>query len=190
MQENEPKFWTILSETPIANFHFGTPKERFASHPDGRMGRFFVLDCNDWVQAIAVTTNNELVLVKQFRIGTLTLNLEMPGGVLGKNEDPVLGALRELQEETGYVGSNAKIIGSCYPNPAIQTNKVYFVLVENCQKHTKTNWDENEELSTHLVPLTQIKSLIKENKLDHAITLTGLFYYNDYLTASSSAINA
>ena len=53
------------------------------------------------------------MLVRQFRYGSQEFSLEPPGGVIEKDEDPVVAGIRELAEETGYEGQEAQIIGEC-----------------------------------------------------------------------------
>ena len=109
-------------------------KEDFGRKSDGIKGDFFVLDTNDWVNVLAITPNRELVLVRQFRYGSQEYSLEPPGGVIEKGEDPVLAGMRELSEETGYVGTDPQLIGNARPNAAILSNKCHFVLLEDVKK--------------------------------------------------------
>ena len=65
----------------------------------------------DWVNVVAVTPEGKIVLVRQFRFGSNSLWLEVPGGVMEKGEDPITAGVRELSEETGYGGGKASLIG-------------------------------------------------------------------------------
>ena len=53
-------------------------------------GDFFVLDTNDWVNVLAITPKQELVLVRQFRYGSQEFSLEPPGGVIEQMKIPSL----------------------------------------------------------------------------------------------------
>ena len=77
---------------------------------------FFILDCPDWVNIIATTPDNKLVMVEQYRHGTDTVDLEIPGGVMDPEDaSAVETGVRELREETGYAGRNARLIGEIAP---------------------------------------------------------------------------
>ena len=78
----------------------------------GKEHDFFVLDSVNWVNVIAVTPDQQLVMVEQYRHGSNTVELEIPGGMMDPGEtDPVATAVRELREETGYEGENARLLG-------------------------------------------------------------------------------
>jgi len=89
---------------------------------------FFVLETHPWVNVIALTPSRDLIMVQQFRHGVREITLEIPGGVMDDlDKDPVEAGVRELREETGFEGTNARQIGWIHPNPAIQGNMAYTV---------------------------------------------------------------
>ena len=106
--DNEPSEWELLEDRLHAACRIFDVRRQLFRHPgDGREGNFFVLRTNDWVNVLALTCEEELVMVRQFRYGSRKLSLETPGGVAEKGEDPLEAGLRELREETGYSGKNA-----------------------------------------------------------------------------------
>lgn len=96
--------------------------------------------------------------------------------MLEPGEDPIEGGLRELSEETGYAGGEARLIGSCHPNPAIQNNRCFFVLVKPVTLVNPTAWDTHEELAIDVVPLKNLYARAYRGELCHSLTLTGLFF--------------
>ena len=144
----------------------------------GKEHNMVILDCPDWVNIVALTPDREVVMINQYRHGTETVELEIPGGMMDPGEtDPVATALRELQEETGYTGENARIIGECFANPAIMNNRVHTILVENCRCTHEVQLDAGEDLSTHLIPADDLPRLVKEQKIRHSTIVAALHYF-------------
>src|ERR1051326_279089 len=84
---------------------------------------FYVIDSVNWVNVIAITAHQQLVMVEQYRHGSDTVELEIPGGMMDPDDtSPELTGARELREETGYEGESPRLIGEIFPNPAIMSN--------------------------------------------------------------------
>ena len=171
-----PSLWDLKNESLHSDCRiFEVYKRKFRRDSDGVEGEFFVLDTNDWVNVLAITPEQKLVLVRQFRYGTREFSLEPPGGVIEKGEDPIVAGLRELEEETGYVGTNAQLIGSARPNAAILSNKCFFVLVREARKTANLDFDEHEELVTELHSIQNLRNLVKNGEISHSIGLNAIF---------------
>jgi 8-oxo-dGTP pyrophosphatase MutT (NUDIX family) len=147
-------------------------------HPARKTTRdFYVVHAPGWVNVVALTPDHHLVLVNQFRFGIDDFSLEIPGGVMEPGEDPVAAGLRELREETGYEGKNARLIGISHPNPAIMDNRCHFVLVEQCEKTAATDWDPDEEIERLTLPVEKVYEQIYTGKITHALVLDALLYF-------------
>src|SRR5262245_59954402 len=104
------KPWRKLGSRAIADFHiFKLRGDRKVSPRTGTEHEFYVLESRDWVNVIARTAEQQLVMIEQYRHGSNTVELEIPGGVMDPHEtSPVTAAVRELREETGFEGENAR----------------------------------------------------------------------------------
>ena len=174
--DRKPSSWDVLSDEREADCRIFEARRLRCRHPDGREGDFFVLDTSDWVNVVALTPSDELVMVCQYRFGSDQLSWEVPGGVIDPGESPVDAAVRELREETGFVGEKARILASCRPNPALFRNRCHFVLVEESKLVAATSFDANEELETRLLPLSEAVSWVRAGRIDHALSLDALLY--------------
>lgn len=171
--------WKKIRSVPSGDFRiFKIRTDTSVSPLTGKEHDFFVLDCPNWVNVIAVTPNQELVMVEQYRHGSNTVELEIPGGMMDPDEtDPVASAVRELREETGYVGDHARVLGRVLSNPAILTNVTYTVLVENCRLEHNVEFDHTEDLETRLVPCAEIPKLVADEKISHSLVVVALYYF-------------
>ena len=133
-----------------------------------------VLENPDWVNIIALTSEDELVMVEQYRQGSETIELEIPGGLVDAGESPLESGLRELREETGYEGENPRILGTLFANPAIMNNHVHTMMVENCLKKHELDWDAGEDIALHLIPAAEVPTLIRDGKIRHSIIVAAL----------------
>jgi 8-oxo-dGTP pyrophosphatase MutT (NUDIX family) len=173
------KPWPKISSTPAGNFRIFTIRsDRKVSPRTGQEHDFYVIDCVDWVNVIAITPDQQLVMIEQYRHGSDTVELEIPGGMIdAKDASPVAAGMRELREETGYEGENPRIIGQIYPNPAIMSNTCYTLLVENCRLKHPVEWDHGEDLVTRLMPVAEIPQLVATGKIRHSLVVVALYHF-------------
>lgn len=171
--------WKKISSRPLGDFRIFTVRaDKKISPRTGKEHEFFIIDAVNWVNVIAVTPDEQLVMVQQFRHGSNTVELEIPGGMIdAKDASPEASGERELREETGYAGTNAKIIGSVWANPAIMSNTCYTLMVEGCKCMHPLEWDHGEDLITRLVPIKEIPELVASGKIRHPLVVVALYHF-------------
>ena len=147
-------------------------------HPvRGTEREFVVIDAPDWVNVLALTPDHRLVMVNQFRYGTDAFSWEIPGGVIDRGEDPVVAGVRELREETGYVGKSARLLGSVNPNPAIMNNRCHLVLVEDVMLAEAQEWDADEEIEVTTLPVDEAYAWAQTGRITHSLVLNALLLF-------------
>lgn len=137
---------------------------------------YYVLEYPNWVNAVAITKENKVIMVRQYRHAADIISLEIPGGVIDGDELPEDAIKRELLEETGYSFESSELIATTYPNPATSTNVTYTYLLTGGVKTNEQHLDEHEILEVEEYTIEAVKQLLKDNKIAQALHCTGLFY--------------
>ena len=173
------KPWRQLHSKPVGDFRIFTVRSDQKISPRTEQPHdFFVIDSHNWVNVVALTADRQLIMIEQFRHGTNTIELEIPGGVIdAKDASPVAAGLRELREETGYEAEQSQLLGQIFPNPAIMSNTCFTVLAQNCRLKHPTELDSGEDLLTRLVPVSAIPELVKSGKIGHSLVVVALYHF-------------
>ena len=134
-------------------------------------GTFSLLECPNWVNVIATTPEDQVLLIRQHRHGVAEITIEIPGGMVDGDEAYIEAGLRELLEETGYAGEEAVVIGEVQPNPAIQDNCCGTVWVRNCKRVSEGDLDAHEEIDVFLASMQEVEEMMRTGDIKHALVL-------------------
>jgi ADP-ribose pyrophosphatase len=163
--------WKLGARLPGHDYRVFTTAFVEATHPrTGVHRRFSLIHCVDWVNVVALTTDRRVVLVRQYRPGVDRVCLEIPGGMIDPGEDPCAAAVRELAEETGYTGGTVELLGRVSPNPAIQSNTLYNVLIRGVVPGPASP-DDGEVLGVETASLADCQRRILDGEIDHALVV-------------------
>jgi len=164
--------WRRGARHPGGDYAIFTTHFLEAVHPPtGKTKRFSLIECVDWVNVIALTPDDRVVLVRQYRPGTDTVCLEIPGGMVDDGESPLEAAVRELEEETGYTASAWRSLGSVAPNPAIQNNRLHSFLALDARATSGQRLDTSEVIAIDVVPLGDVHAMLRDGRIDHALVV-------------------
>ena len=133
--------------------------------------------CPNWVNIIPVTSNKEIIFVRQFRYGVNENTLEIPGGMVDPGESIRTAAQRELIEETGYNSNDIVKIGELSPNPALFTNRVITYLAKNIEIERNNKQVSSEIIKLELISYDQVGHLIKKGEINHALVIAAMHLY-------------
>ena len=128
---------------------------------------------------IPVTEDREILFVKQYRYPIKQALLEIPAGKLACGEDPGVCAVRELEEETGCIGTLRKI-GIIYTTPGFCNEKIYLYIADHLV-YTHQHLDDGEYLDIVKIPLKEVFQMVHEGKITDAKTLSALAIASDIL---------
>ena len=174
---SEIRPWDVISTEPEEDFWILRVRRQVSISPrTGEPHRVVIMDAPDWVNVIALTPDDHVVLIEQYRHGIGQVTLEIPGGMIDPGEDPTGAGLRELREETGFAGDPAELLGKVHPNPAFLSNACYTVLVRDARQIGELQQDSGEDIAVRLVPLNDIPNLIASGAITHALVIAAFHY--------------
>ncbi len=177
------KPWIKASESLPQDFHIFKLRTLQVEDPrDAKRYPRVTLDCPDWVNVVALTPDREVVLVRQFRFGSWSMTLEIPGGMVDPEETPERAAARELEEETGFKPGRLVKLGATQPNPAIQNNRLHHFLALDCERVHQGRPEASEDIELELVPEAKLDALVHSGELSHSLVVTALYFWRRFQT--------
>lgn len=169
--------WKKLSSHYIHKGPWATLRSDRCEMPSGHIVEdYYVLEYSNWVNAIAITEDNKILMVHQYRHGAGIISLEIPGGVIDPGEQPEQAIRRELLEETGYQFDDFELLCTIYANPSTANNQTFCYLAKGGKKVQGQHLDEQEEIIVETFTVAEVKQLLADNKIAQALHCTGIFY--------------
>jgi ADP-ribose pyrophosphatase len=138
-----------------------------------------VLRAKDTVNVIALTADQEVLLVKQYRFGVQDFVMELPAGLIDRDEDPISTAKRELEEETGYISEEWHYLGFSYINPAYVNNGCHHFVATNAIQKGVLKLDDSETIQVSAIPLGSVPNYIRKGIIRDAISIACLSRFLD-----------
>jgi ADP-ribose pyrophosphatase len=138
---------------------------------NGATLKTLVLEGGDWVNVAAITPEDKIVIVRQFRFGTGRTTAEFPAGLVEADEAPLAAAQRELREETGYTTDDWVALGSVDANAAFLNNQCHLFLARNAAKTAETQLDPSEDILVEEISLNELKTEIESGRFSNALSL-------------------
>lgn len=169
--------WKTLSSEYLVKAPWAVLRKDSCIMPNGYIvPEYYILEYPNWVNVVALTDENKIVLVKQYRHGAQESILEIPGGVIDEGEDSLTAAKRELLEETGYLFDSFEQLCDLFPNPATSNNITTTYLARGGKKFQEQELDSQEDIEVILKSPSEVKQLLLQNKFGQALHSAALFY--------------
>lgn len=182
-ENNDRLKWKTLDSTYLFKENWFTVRKDKCQRADGKIiDPYYVFEFPEWVTALAVTADNKVLMVRQYRHGLGEVGLELPGGCVDDTDENYEDAIRrELLEETGYAFESAHYLGKISANPSTNSNLMHMFVATGGQKIKDQDLDDNEEIDVLTLSFEELNTLIEEKRIAQAMHISTIVYGLRYL---------
>ena len=177
--EDDPLPWKVLaSEYESRKFWYTVRRDR-VELPNGTViPEYWINEYLPWVNVVAVTADDTILLVRQYRHGSQAVHFEIPAGTTDATDADVESAgRRELLEETGYGGGRWSPLMTLSANPALQNNLTYTFLAEDVVPMQAADPGASEDLRLHQLPVGEIEAMIDRGEMIQSLHVAPLLRF-------------
>lgn len=176
--------WTILDSKVVFQHRWYTLRRDTVEAPNGRIiDDYFVSVRPDIAIVFAVTDDDRVVCVRQYKLGVRAVTLELPAGTIGL-ETPEAAVARELSEETGYVCSSLRYLGATFDDATKNSNLVHLFVGLGSRLTEIPQLDENESASgveVELLSLADVLDAVRDGQIAALSSVAAIYRALDYL---------
>lgn len=169
--------WEKLSSKYLVKEQWATLRVDTCRMPNGTLiDDYYVLEYPGWVNAVALTEDNEVIVIRQYRHAAEEVILELPGGCIDPGENPEQAIVRELLEETGYQFESVERLCTLYANPSTSGNITTSFLATGGKKIQEQHLDGREEIEVFKITVDELKEMALENQFPQALHASAVFH--------------
>lgn len=145
--------------------------------PNQKYSKREIVEHNPAVAVVAVTENDEILLIEQFRKAVEKKLYEIPAGLIEPGENPKDAAVRELEEETGYLAKECEYQNEFFTSPGFCTENMYMFFAKDLE-FKEQNLDTDEFIDLVKVPFEEALRMVKFGEIIDAKTILGILLYD------------
>lgn len=172
---DHPKQWQCLKTERGPDLKLFRVRYDYMQNPrNGSTAKMTILEANDSVNVVALTPEQQILFVRQYRFGTGNYTLELPGGIVDDGEEARLAGERELREETGFSSSDWQSLGKVGSNPVFMDSYIHHWLAKDIQLTDEVELDDGEAIELVRLSIKEVKQRLCEGLFLHPHTISAL----------------
>ena len=138
-----------------------------------------IVEHNGVVAVIAITEDNKIILIKQYRKSIEDVVIEIPGGKLELNENPRECAIRAFRKKTGYNAESFKLIHKFYPSVGFSNQMIFIYLAEKLEKCEDRQ--EEQQIEIQEIDFDEVYKMVLNNEILDGKTSLGILLSKDLI---------
>jgi len=182
--ERDPGRWKIVkSDIVIETPHIRLRRDQIELPGGEHVADYYVRESRGFTIVFALTPDERVVLVRQYKHGIGASLLELPAGGIDQGEEPAACARRELAEETGYVADPPELehAGTFVYDPTSSTARYHLYVGRNARKLANTSFDVTEDISLELATLDELRRYVRDGTIDGGAHVASIYFVLDRL---------
>jgi len=184
MKDEHQTLWRIRSSEYLIATPFLRLRSDVVELPSGSIiESYYVRESRGFAVIFALTPDDRVVLVRQYKHGVGRMVLELPAGSIDEGETPLACARRELAEETGYVGDEPELVGTYLADPTSSNASFHVFLVRNAQARVAQKFDDTEDIVVDFVPLAGIRAMVRDGRIETGSQVASVYAALEHLGA-------
>ena len=170
--------WETLSSEYLIRRPWLTARRDVVKLPNGTVNdEFYVLEYPDWVNVLALTTDGQMVMIRQYRYGLGQAGFELVAGVIDEGETPEQAARRELLEETGFGGGGWQEVMTLSANPSTTNNLTHCFLATGVERISTQQLEPTEDIEVHIMHPDEVLGMLQRNEIKQALMAAPMWKY-------------
>jgi len=172
---NIPK-WRVLASSYIVESPFLRLRKDTIELPTGTIiDDYYVREGRGFSVIFALTPQNDVVLVRQFKYGIGRIMLELPCGYVDEGETPDAAAVRELAEETGYVADSIEFVRTFVPEPTNSTMLMHLFFARGARPVGRQEFDVTEDIEVELATLERLRDHVQSGRIESTTQVAAIY---------------
>jgi ADP-ribose pyrophosphatase len=185
MDDDTPnRKWKVLrSEYVVDTRYLRLRRDRIQLPSGTEIDDYFVRESRGFAVVFALTPDERVVLVRQYKHGVGEGVLELPAGAIDEDETPLSCAQRELAEETGFVAGPAGLehLKTFITDPTNSDSRFHLFLARDARRLAEQHPDPTEEIAIEFATLDELRLFVRDGTIDVSSHVAAIYFILDHL---------